>query len=336
MSASEKGLLTATGAAQHGISMEALRAGITHGALVRIRRGLYVLPHVFSEASPEQQISMALRAVSVINPHAVVVAPTACVIHELPDPRPIATVALNGIEWPVVHVALPNRAHAIEWVVEHEDPHVHWETKDFEGQSVRITPLFLTATDAARALSLGHATAILDAAARRELTQRFPAQTIRDTARSPMAVSSVRADFKALALEARFRTGVPRLRRAIALMDPASESVLESISRSALRRFRLPIPECGVPVTGSDGRIYWADMKWQHVLGEADGLSKYESVEVLRKEKHRQEALEQAGFRVVRWTWEEITRKPEQVAARIHSALANPGVAASYWGKAAP
>ena len=57
------------------------------------------------------------------------------------------------------------------------------------------------------------------------------------------------------------------------------------------------------------------------VLGEADGRGKYTDPTVLYAEKTRQEALERAGWIVVRWTWDELARTPEVVVARIAAAL---------------
>jgi len=61
------------------------------------------------------------------------------------------------------------------------------------------------------------------------------------------------------------------------------------------------------------------------VVGEADGLLKYDDEEErlsLRLEKLRQEELEALGYIVVRWTWDDIWRRPEWVVARIRRAMA--------------
>jgi hypothetical protein len=52
-------------------------------------------------------------------------------------------------------------------------------------------------------------------------------------------------------------------------------------------------------------------------VGEADGLSKYTDVAVLRAEKQRQLGIEDAQLEVVRWSWGEMWRTPELVAARL-------------------
>jgi very-short-patch-repair endonuclease len=74
------------------------------------------------------------------------------------------------------------------------------------------------------------------------------------------------------------------------------------------------------------------------VIGEADGLGKYDRPGALHEEKLRQEALEQLGLRVVRWTHEEMWLRPAVVLERIRRALdaraglgARPETSQSTW-----
>jgi very-short-patch-repair endonuclease len=55
---------------------------------------------------------------------------------------------------------------------------------------------------------------------------------------------------------------------------------------------------------------------------EADGALKYRGdANALWKEKRRQEALERAGWVVVRVTWNDVLREPRQTAERVRAAL---------------
>lgn len=76
--------------------------------------------------------------------------------------------------------------------------------------------------------------------------------------------------------------GVQRARQVVAFADARAESVLESISRVAFRNQRLSDPDLQV----------WRDAE-----------------------------LRAAGFEVVHFTWEEITRVPTRVAAAIRAAF---------------
>jgi hypothetical protein len=88
----------------------------------------------------------------------------------------------------------------------------------------------------------------------------------------------------------------------------------------------LPPPRCGVPIVGDNGQIYWVDMVWdeQRVIGEADGAMKYADPEAIVREKRRQEALEGAGWRVVRWGWSEVMPDAGVMLRRLRRALTAP------------
>src|SRR5436305_15134139 len=95
-----------------------------------------------------------------------------------------------------------------------------------------------------------------------------------------------------------------------------------------MRAAELPAPDLQVPL-GVDDDGYPAgivDFYWEEfgVVGEADGLVKYDEDEhplSLRAEKLRQEALEALNFIVVRWTWDDIWRRPDWVMMRLRRAM---------------
>jgi hypothetical protein len=112
--------------------------------------------------------------------------------------------------------------------------------------------------------------------------------------------------------------------------DERAASPLESISRLAFADFGLPPPEPQVTLVWDEWGnpkiivdFYWPDFG---VVGEADGLLKYDDLDEpranpLRAEKLRQEELENLGYIVVRWTWDDIWRRPEWVVARLRRAF---------------
>lgn len=115
--------------------------------------------------------------------------------------------------------------------------------------------------------------------------------------------------------------GVTLARQVVDLASPLSESPLESLTRLCLAVRGIPAPELQVEIR-TEGRLYRSDMLWRErrVIVEADGRVKY-SGDALWTEKLRQERLERAGFRVVRVTWADVTRRPDEVAWRVRRAL---------------
>jgi len=123
--------------------------------------------------------------------------------------------------------------------------------------------------------------------------------------------------------------GIRKAREVIRFADGRAANPLESISRVVFHVLALPAPEPQVTLVWDDfgNPKYIVDFLWEEfgVVGEADGLLKYDDEEErlsLRLEKLRQEELEALGYIVVRWTWDDIWRRPEWVVARIRRAMA--------------
>ncbi len=116
----------------------------------------------------------------------------------------------------------------------------------------------------------------------------------------------------------------PGRRRAltvVAFASGLSESPLESVSRVVFAQAGVPAPELQVPIFDGTTFVGRVDFRWGRVIGEADGLAKYDDPMALRREKVRQMALEDLGFEVVRWTWDEIWRTPDVVLGRLYRAF---------------
>lgn len=169
---------------------------------------------------------------------------------------------------------------------------------------VPVTTAARTVVDVARTTTFAEGVALADSALQRQLSTRGElAALLADCARWP---------------------GVSRARRVVAFADPRSESVLESLSRVAMHREGVPPPRTQVRI--ADARV---DFLWDHVrvVGEADGLGKYEpdgvrtTREIVRAEKRREERLADAGFEVVRWGWDDA-RNPPRLAHRLRAAFA--------------
>ena len=112
-----------------------------------------------------------------------------------------------------------------------------------------------------------------------------------------------------------------------AFADGRADGPLESITRVAYELEGLPRPETQVEVRAPDGTFLgWVDFLWrdQRVIGEADGLGKYETLLALQKEKLREEALRAYGFEVVRNVWDDVwtERARAALARRIRQAFA--------------
>lgn len=123
--------------------------------------------------------------------------------------------------------------------------------------------------------------------------------------------------------------GVVGARRLLELASPLSESPLESCVRLFLADRNIPLPRQQAWVETYRG-WYRVDGLWddERVILEADGLLKYRwtpdrdpDKDPFVEEKLRQEALERAGFRVVRILWSDLRYNPDATEIRIRATL---------------
>ena len=126
--------------------------------------------------------------------------------------------------------------------------------------------------------------------------------------------------------------GVRRARRAVAFLDPRSESPGESVSRVRFVYEGLPVPELQQDIRGPDGEVVArVDFFWraQRTIGEFDGKVKYGRLlapgqsagDVIYAEKVREDLLRDLGWQVVRWLWADLYRRGV-LADRVRRAFA--------------
>jgi Transcriptional regulator, AbiEi antitoxin/Protein of unknown function (DUF559) len=153
-------------------------------------------------------------------------------------------------------------------------------------------------------------------------TSPFPAGVVvADSALRRGVIS--KADLRAVMTACERWPGIERAREVVAFSDAKSESPLESISRAVFHKFGLPAPELQVWVGDETDLIARSDFLWRahRTIAESDGAMKYEDPSRARAQLERDTRLRDAGFEVVHFTWEEITKSPARVVARIQASF---------------
>lgn len=114
----------------------------------------------------------------------------------------------------------------------------------------------------------------------------------------------------------------PSLVEVIASVDPARESVAESLSAGHFILAGLPTPTYQARIVTTVG-TFFPDCLWRDhgLIGECDGAVKYTDPSAHVREKEREQALRDAGFGMVRWLAREIMATPEVVVERVSRAL---------------
>lgn len=119
------------------------------------------------------------------------------------------------------------------------------------------------------------------------------------------------------------RHGVPRLRAALELVRPRTDSLRETQVRLILLRAGLPEPVVNASVRDRVGRhVKWGDLVYERerVLVEYDGGQHRTDERQYAKDADDIERLVLDGWVIVRLRKEHL-REPDAIAARVHAAL---------------
>jgi hypothetical protein len=97
-----------------------------------------------------------------------------------------------------------------------------------------------------------------------------------------------------------------------------TRSTLEDLVLDLIHRAGFETPEVNQPL--ANGLI--PDFRWpdQRLILEADGLAWHDDPVSRQQDGHRQAVLEAHGERVLRVTYTQVTREPEQTIERLHQA----------------
>ncbi len=288
-----RGVFTLAEALAAGWTFDELRHAFRTGALVRLRRGCFATPVPEGLAVFEARDLDLLRrtvAATLVSRDMRASHLGSAMLLDLPTwapaPRVCTTTtrdcALRGVH---VHHALPRPGHF--GVV----------------GGLRVTGPERTGVDLAREFGVESALVTLDAGVRSGVVDPVILRGMVDLMGEDLDVAAARS--------------------ALDLLDPSAESPLESRSRWHLLQHQIPAPLTQVEILTPAGEFigrtdfYWPD----GVVGEVDGTSKYDTPDVLGREKWRQERLEGLGLQVVRWGAQHLGDFGP-TAARLRRALA--------------
>ena len=128
-------------------------------------------------------------------------------------------------------------------------------------------------------------------------------------------------DLQAFVAMNRGAKGIARLRKAVELAEPATESPMETRLRLLLGFAGLPRPHAQVELFDASGQflartdLYYPE---QRLAIEYDGGTHRES---LVEDNRRQNRLLEAGYRLLRFTAADLAKNAELVVAQVAKAL---------------
>jgi very-short-patch-repair endonuclease len=148
---------------------------------------------------------------------------------------------------------------------------------------------------------------------------------LRRTVRQALGDRVTEAQLRDVLTRANGHRGAGALRELVAGGVVPTRSTLEDALLDLLREGGLPQPDVNAPLV-LDGRRVVPDLRWpaQRLVVEADGAAWHDNPVARAADAERQALLEAHGERVVRVTWEQTMRRPQQTLARIRAALREP------------
>jgi predicted transcriptional regulator of viral defense system len=331
------GVATRSELAAAGVTETQLRRQLRKGALLPVRRGAYVLPELVAAAAGDPAREHALAAAAAIRlagsrsrsrssssagPGSSAGPPssTAGVSSTAgTGTRAAAGIAASHQSAAIIHGLdlLTQPDHAVLTLT--RNPHGSRSRSDRAAAIVHIadlppdqvtvqhgvpvTTIARTIVDLARTLPLTDGVVLADVALH-----------ARQASRSELAA--------VLATCTRW-PGARRAERVTAFSDPRAESALESVARLAFDELGLPPPKLQAWVGDDDRVIGRVDFLWSEyrTIGEADGAIKYLEPQRAIGQLGRDAWLREAGFEVVHFSWQQISKVPWQVAASLRAAF---------------
>jgi very-short-patch-repair endonuclease len=123
------------------------------------------------------------------------------------------------------------------------------------------------------------------------------------------------------------RHGTATLRSALADAAAASPTVtrseLEERFLALCRRARLPAPEVNAAIAVGPGKYVEVDFLWRAnaLVVETDGHAAHGTRQAFERDRRRDQRLQLAGYRVVRFTWRQVARHGAEVADTVRRLL---------------
>lgn len=118
--------------------------------------------------------------------------------------------------------------------------------------------------------------------------------------------------------------GAAHARRLVPLLHPRSDSILESLAAAVFHEHGLPPPVRQYEISDSRGTLVArADFCWPtaRLVVEVDGFAFHSDRRAYRRDRDRLNRLCRLGWRVLRFTYEDVRSSPQLVAVMIRGCL---------------
>jgi Protein of unknown function (DUF559)/Transcriptional regulator, AbiEi antitoxin len=200
-----------------------------------------------------------------------------------------------AVEPQTIHVSEPGERRSVPGVRVHHPRAVAFEMLG----GLRVTPIPRTLLDLAWVLEFSDL--------RRAIAELDHRGELKPTA---IYAQLGRGRRGSTALRKAMETHLPELARTL--------SVLEERFLALVDEAGLPLPEVNARVAGMMVDCLWRE---QRLIVELDGHETHARPAAIALDRQREMRLRRAGFRVIRYTWHQVTQTPELVVAELRREL---------------
>lgn len=295
------GLVTIAQLDALGVSRQQRRTLLVHGVLVPVHRGVF--RHVAHPVTWQQSV---LAGVLVAGDQAVASHVTAARLWRFDGFRASPARRVEaGVE---VEITVPRvqRPRSRPGLVVHRSADLGVADREVR-RLVPSTTAARTLCDISARLTTRRLEAVLDDAERRGLVWRPHLR------------------WRIAELHRRGRSGVPQLEHLLDRTEgrPLGDSWLEQEALRIITRAELPTPRCQVRLRKVGGRIARVDLFWQpeRLVVELDGHATHATRRQRQADAERAARLSLAGWRMVRFTYEDVVERPDHVVEMIRISL---------------
>ena len=114
------------------------------------------------------------------------------------------------------------------------------------------------------------------------------------------------------------RRGPARLRALVDLPAPPTQSVLEDRFFALCETAGVPLPQVNVHIGGYQVDFFWPS---HNLVVETDGARYHRTRDAYEQDPVKTADLTVMGYTVIRFTWQRITRRPDEVIAILRALL---------------
>jgi predicted transcriptional regulator of viral defense system len=301
LSATHDGLIPASGLRQVGIGSRAASVLVSHGLLVRVRRGVYVEPGLWSAGRAEDRYRLFVRATAAVATRPLVLSHmSAAALHGLPKVG----------DWPKTVHAIDTDAmggSSARFITTHRGGPKPAQTLI---AGIAVTSLARTLVDVAATSSFLTGVGMVDHVLREERERVSKEKEHGVFVRPALTKADLYAELGHVAP----RTGGRRARQVIDFATDAAANIGESLSRVRILELGFEVPEVQVHVL-VNGSNYYVDFYWRRIrkMAEFDGKHKYtrgailgdrDPADVVMLEKLREDDLRPHCDSFTRWDWD--------------------------------